>query len=234
MKNFNLNLFNLPKVKRVTVNGKRHYVTDDGKDSIPYPSVTTVLSADKASQKALHAWRRRVGFDEANRISRQAAGRGTSVHQLIEDYVQGVPTDLKEQNIMPHHQDMFNRLREVADEHIDNVRVIEGQMVSHHLRCAGTVDMIAEYDGVLSVIDWKTSKAKKTRSRVYNYFKQESAYAVMFEEVSSIPVSQLVTIMTTEDGYSQVFVEKRDDWIGKFIELRDEYESEVPSLSPPE
>lgn len=231
MKKFNLDLItDIPKLKRVMVDGKRHYITETHEQlqCDPYPSVTTILSSDKGQRKAIAQWRKRVGEKEANKISTQAAGRGTSVHQMIEDYVMGESVS---ESAMPHHIDMFNRLREVADEYIDNVRMIEGQMFSHHLRCAGTVDMIAEFDGVLSVIDWKTAKAKKQRSRIYNYFKQESAYAVMFEERTSIPVSQLVTVITTESGESQVFVEKRDDWISSFIELRDNYELELQSLS---
>lgn len=222
MKKFNLQLIeDLPKLKRVTVDGKRHYVGVDEELVIPYPSVTTVLSADKKQQRALHEWRKRVGTETANKISRQAAGRGTSVHQLIEDYIRGEESQGK---IMPHIKDMFMRLQMVADESIDNIRLIEGLLYSHHLRCAGTVDMIAEFDGKLSVIDWKTSKKRKTRSRIYNYFKQEAAYAVMFEEMTGLSVTQLVTVITTEEGESQVFIEHRDEWIGEFIKLRDEYE----------
>jgi len=121
---------------------------------------------------------------------------------------------------------MFTRLRDVADEHIDNIRVIEGLMYSDHLRTAGTVDMIAEFDGVLSVIDWKTAARRKTRSKIYNYFKQESAYAVMFEEMTGIPVTQLVTVITSSEGDSQVFVEHRDEWVPEFIKLRDDYEAQ--------
>ena len=128
---------------------------------------------------------------------------------------------------MPNAFDMFTRLRDVADKSIDNIRVIEGLMYSDHLRTAGTVDMIAEFDGVLSVIDWKTAARRKTRSKIYNYFKQEAAYAVMYEEMTGTPVTQLVTVITSSEGNSQVFVEHRDEWIGGFIELRDAYELEL-------
>jgi len=223
-KNFNLDLTDLPKVKRVTVEGKRHYVREDGSACVPYPSVTTITSSCKKLQAGLAAWKRRVGKAEAQKISTQASTRGTSVHQLIEDYCQGIES---EGNIMPNAFDMFTRLRDVADKSIDNIRVIEGLMYSDHLRTAGTVDMIAEFDGVLSVIDWKTAARRKTRSKIYNYFKQEAAYAVMYEEMTGIPVTQLVTVITSSEGNSQVFVEHRDEWIGGFIELRDAYELEL-------
>ena len=225
-KNFNLDLVELPKIKRVTVDGKRHYVREDGDVYMPYPSVTTVISSCKKTQAGLNAWKRRVGKKQAQKISTQASTRGTSVHQLIEDYCQNKES---EGTVMPNAFDMFTRLRDAADAHIDNIRVIEGLMYSDHLRTAGTVDMIAEFDGKLSVIDWKTSARRKTRSKVYNYFKQEAAYAVMFEEMTGQPVTQLVTIITDQEGGSQIFVEHRDEWIGEFIALRDAYELELQS-----
>jgi len=219
---FTLNLVDLPKVKRVTIDGKRYYVGENDSMMTPYPSVTSVLSSCKKKQKALHEWRKRVGAEEANKVSRRASSRGTAAHQMIENYVQGIPNE----NMMPVHVDLFSRLKQVADDHINNIRSIEGQMYSHHLRCAGTVDMIAEYDGKLAVIDWKTSARKKTKSQVEQYFMQESAYAVMFEEMTGIPVSRLVTVITTEEGETQVFEEKRDEWIDKFIDLRDQFEAQ--------
>jgi genome maintenance exonuclease 1 len=221
-KQFNLDFVELPKIKRVQVDGKRHYQLADG-ECVPYPSVTTILSGCKKSKKALHEWRRRVGAETANKISKQASERGTSVHQLIEDYCQNKESEGK---IMPNAADMFTRLRDVANESIDNIKLVEGLMYSEYLRTAGTVDMVAEFNGKLSVIDWKTSTRRKTRSRCYNYFKQEAAYAVMYEEMTGQPITQLVTVVTDQEGGSQVFVEHRDEWIGEFIVLRDQYEEE--------
>lgn len=223
-KTFNLDLVELPKIKRINVEGKRCYVREDGTESIPYPSVTTITSSCKKLQAGLNAWKRRVGKAEAQKISTQASTRGTSVHQLIEDYCQNQDST---KDAMPNEIDMFTRLRHVADKHIDNIRLIEGLMYSDHLQTAGTVDMVAEFDGKLSVIDWKTSSRRKTRSKIYNYFKQEAAYAVMFEEMTGLPVTQLVTVITTQEGGSQVFIEHRDEWIGEFIKLREEYALEL-------
>lgn len=221
-KQFNLDFVELPKIKRVQVDGKRHYQLADG-ECVPYPSVTTILSGCKKAKKALHEWRKRVGAETANKISRQATERGTSVHQLIEDYCQNKESTGK---IMPNAADMFSRLRDVANESIDNIKLVEGLMYSEYLRAAGTVDMVAEFNGKLSVIDWKTSTRRKTRSRCYNYFKQEAAYAVMYEEMTGQPITQLVTVVTDQEGGSQVFIEHRDEWIGEFLELRDQYEEE--------
>jgi len=228
-KTFNLNLVDLPKIKRVNVEGKRHYVMEDGTASIPYPSVTTILSSCKKTKRALFEWQKRVGKETAQKISTQASTRGTSVHQLIEDYC--LNKERGERKVMPNALELFFLLKQVADKRIDNIRVVEGLMYSNHLRAAGTVDMIAEFDGILSVIDWKTSAKRKTRSRIYNYFKQESAYAVMFEEMTGQPITQLVTVVVSQEGECQVFIEHRDDWIGEFIDLRDQYELELQGMS---
>jgi genome maintenance exonuclease 1 len=90
---------------------------------------------------------------------------------------------------------------------------------------AGTVDCIAKYDGKVSVIDFKTSKRKKSRDDVHDYFMQCSAYAVAFEERTGIPVSRLVILMAVDDEDPIIFNEKRDDWINSFIQLRDDYRS---------
>jgi genome maintenance exonuclease 1 len=227
-KTFNLELVELPKIKRINIDGKRHYVREDGTSCTPYPSVTTIISSCKNTTRALNEWRKRVGHETANKISSQAASKGTSVHQLIEDYCLNKESSGK---VMPNSLDMFSRLRMVADEYIDNIKVVEGLMYSDHLRTAGTVDMIAEFDGKLSIIDWKTSSRRKTRSKAYNYFKQEAAYAVMFEEMTSIPVTQLVTVITDQEGGCSVFIEHRDEWIDDFIKLRDSYELELQGVS---
>lgn len=124
---------------------------------------------------------------------------------------------------MPNEYELFVNLRNVANEHIDNLRSVEGQMMSHYLKVAGTVDLIAEWDGRLAVIDWKTSLKPKSMDRLEGYFMQEAAYAVMFEENTKIPVDTLVTIIACETGEVQVVKQKRDDWIGKFMKLRSEY-----------
>lgn len=213
----NLELIDLPVVKRKNIDGKRLYVRDG--ESVGHPSVTTITSTEKKSRKALHEWRKRVGPEEANRVARQASARGTACHKLIEDYILGQELDKRN----PFQYEMFLRLKSVADDHIGKVLCIEGKMVSDHLRVGGTVDLIGEFNGRISVVDWKTARRKKTPDKIETYFMQKSAYAVMFEENTGIPVDRLVTVITTEDGHCQVFVRRRDDWIHKFIELRNAY-----------
>lgn len=222
-KKYNLDLItNLPILEQVDIGGKRHYSGVGGK---PYPSVTTVLSADPSSKKGLDRWRKRVGEEEANKVSTQALSKGNDVHEMIERHILGE----EQTKMMPNVKALFAGLRDVADARINNVRMVEGQLFSHHLEVAGTVDLVAEFDGRLSIIDWKTSSKEKPRKFINNYFKQESAYAVMFEERTGIPIEQLVTIIAHPEG-TQVFVEHRDNWIEGFKDLRELYEKQQGRL----
>jgi genome maintenance exonuclease 1 len=217
---FDINLIELPEVKQVNEDGTRYY-TDGGEKK--YPSVTTILGADPEKLKSIAQWRERVGDEEANRISTQAAGRGTRTHALIESYIMNEELP----DSMPDAQGYFLAMKNTIDSYVNNIRVVEGKMLSDHLRCAGTVDCIAEYRGEMAIIDWKTSNRMKRKSEnaMQGYFKQAAAYAVMFEENTKIPVKKLVIIMSTSNGECQLFVEDRDSWIDKFIEMRDYYES---------
>lgn len=201
-----------PSLKRVDSPQGRVYQTATG---LKYPSVTSVLSMmDKSS---LYEWRKRVGEEEANRVSARAAKRGTAIHSLCEDYLYG-------KNPEPSMFDaqVFNSIKPHLDK-IDNIHALESKLYSNYLQVAGTVDCIAEYERKLSVIDFKTSRRIKTKDEIPGYFIQTSAYAVAFEELTGIPVSRLVIIMGVDDEHPLVFNEKRDNWIGQFIELREAY-----------
>ena len=189
-----------------------------------FPSVTTVLS--RKSAEGIKAWRKRVGEAKAQAITTKAARRGTKAHLLIEDYILGENTH-DDDRIMPEDRELAAKLKIAANESIDNIRVVEGQMFSEFLRVAGTVDCIAEYNGRLAVIDWKTSAREKKKEWVDGYFMQAAAYAVMFEENTSIPIDTLVVVIAhDESNQPQIFVEKRDDWINEFIKYRDKFEEE--------
>lgn len=216
----------LPVLEQVEVNGVRHY-TAEGVG--PYPSVTTVLSSDKSKEDSIKKWRERVGEEEANRVSHQATQRGTAVHQIMEDYILDQDPITKP---MPIHLATASKLKKWVDIYVGDVKLVEGQLFSHHLRTAGTVDLVAEWEGEMAIIDWKTSKYAKKRHYIENYFMQEAAYAVMFEERTGIPVKKLVTAVAYDEpnGGTQLFVENRDDWIDKFIELREMYDTQLQSM----
>ena len=197
----------------------RLYETPDG---VKYPSITTVLSI--LSQDAIQAWRRRVGEEEANRISSRASKRGTAVHAIVEDYLNNVE-DYKEKyplNII----DNFLPLKKILDTRIGKIYAQEVPMFSHHLRVAGRVDCVAEFDGKLSIIDFKTSMKPKRLDWIKNYFMQESAYSIMWEERTGRPITQLVTIISVDNHEPQIFIEHRDNWVRPLRDTIAQYNEE--------
>jgi hypothetical protein len=200
-------------LERITnEDGKRVYNTPTGKK---YPSVTTVTGLYKMAQ--IMEWRKRVGEEVANKISSEASGRGTRIHELCEYYLKG-----QELEINYRDTDMFESIKPYLDK-IDNIHALETPLYSDHLEVAGTVDCIAEYDGRLSIIDFKTSRRWKSADDIHDYFMQTACYAVAFEERTKLPVTQLVIIMAVDNNDPLIFKEHRDKWIGGFIELRDKY-----------
>jgi len=183
------------------------------------PSVTTVLSI--LSEDHIRAWRARVGEEEANKVSHRASTRGTAVHSIIENYL-----DNKEdfaEGFMPNILDNFKPVQSILDEKIGKIYAQECPLYSNHLGLAGRVDCIAEWEGKLSIIDFKTSKKIKKHDWITNYFIQESAYAIMWEERTGIPITQLVTLIAVDNEEPQVFIEHRDNWTDKLLETINEY-----------
>jgi genome maintenance exonuclease 1 len=221
---FGLGKRRLPVLEQYTApDGVRFYNTPSGEK---YPSVTTVLSI--LGREAIANWRKRVGAENANTIARVAAGRGTGVHNRIETYLNNVegihpPTPLV--------QEMFGSIRPELDK-INNIHCQETRMFSHHLRMAGTVDCIGEYDGRLSVIDFKTSTKPKQEEWISSYFMQCAAYAIMYEEIAFIPITQLVVLVAVEEDCTvQVFKQHRDNWAKPLLKVREQYEMENRSLT---
>ena len=205
----------LPKLERDTApDGTRVYKTPSGR---AYPSVTTVTGLHSA--KGIAEWRKRVGNEEANKISGRASARGTRIHSLCESYLRGEPT-----NPDIFDTEMFGSITDWLSE-IDNIHALEDPLYSDYLEVAGTVDCIAEFQGKLSVIDFKTSSKPKDRDDIHNYFMQTAAYAVAFEERTGIPVGRLVIIMAVDNDDPRLFIEKRDNWIGGFRKLRHDYKN---------
>ena len=203
----------LPKLERVTnPDGKRVYKTPSG---AAYPSVTTVTGLHTA--KGIAEWRARVGNEEANRISARASSRGTRIHSLCESYLRGKSA---EPDIFD--AEMFSSIKFLLND-IDNIHCLEDPLYSDHLQVAGTVDCIAEFQGKLSVIDFKTSSRPKDRDDIHNYFMQTAAYAVAFEERTKIPIGRMIIIMAVDNDDPRWFIEKRDNWIGGFKKLRLDY-----------
>ena len=204
-----------------TINGKRYYTTPEGKH---YPSVTTVTGM--LNKKWIKAWRKKIGEEKANKISRKAAGRGTRYHHLQEDFLNNKLTEERLKEATPLDLMMFNQTKELTSK-LGDIYMLEGSMYSNELEIAGRVDCVAEFAGKVSVIDFKTSTRRKSPSQVKSYFLQETAYATMFEEMYSVPIERIVTIVSVEEtGQSQLFVEEPKNWIEPFKELRNQYREE--------
>lgn len=203
----------LPTIEQINEDSGRMYDIQ----GVRYPSITTMLS--HFAKTDIMNWRDRIGADEANKISRKAAVRGTKFHKICENYMTHEDMEFE----TPLLQHMFINTKKYLDC-IDNVHIIESRLYSHHLRLAGTVDCIAEYNGRLSVIDFKTSLKPKRKDWVSSYFIQASAYCIMYEELLKIPVSDVVIIVGVEGSETQVFHEKRDNFTKELLRKRNEYE----------
>ncbi len=194
----------------------RRYVTLDGN---AYPSVTTVLSI--LNEESIAKWRARVGEEEANRIGNRATTRGTAVHSLIEKYLKNEP-DCRE-GFLPHVVQSLENLKPLLDKHVTKVYAQEIPLYSDHLQLAGTCDAVVEWDGVPTIVDWKTSRRPKKKANIGNYFMQLAAYAVMWEERTGMPIQNTRIVMDVDDFHPVMYKETRDAWIDKLIETRDEY-----------
>lgn len=203
MKTFNhTGIIDPIEMDTVTIDGKRYYVTPTG---FKHPSVTTVISNNSRKQKVLAEWRRRVGQQKAQQISTRASGRGTRYHKLVEDYLNN-ELNLERYKDQPLPVLMFNSTIKILDR-INNIYLQEAALYSDTLGIAGRVDCIAEFDGELSIIDFKTSSKVKEENHLYDYYVQECAYACMLQEIYGLTVKKLVTIVSCEDGDSQVSIQ---------------------------
>ena len=200
------------KLVQVNSKGGRYYETPTG---AKYPSVTSITKLH--NQESIQAWKDKVGEEEAGKISRRALARGNKIHSLAEKYL------LNEGDLSDDFSKAdFGVMIPYLDK-INNIHCLETQLYSDHLKTAGTVDCIGEYEGKLTVIDFKTSAKLKKREWVKDYFMQCSAYAVMYEERTGTPIERLLLIINVEDEGVQLMDGKRDDYIDDFLDLRETF-----------
>lgn len=203
---FNHIQHDFPKITTDNSTGKRLYLTPTGDR---YPSVTTVLS--EYGKKELLEWRAKVGEEKANEISRKATTRGTGVHKAIERHLLNEEIDVMRENMMPNVRNLFVKMKtELAK--INNIHCLETKLFSHELKLAGQVDCIAEHNGILSVIDFKTSVRLKKKENIANYFMQGVAYGTMFTELTGIPFERVVIIIGVDTAnFCQTMIAQGDD-----------------------
>jgi genome maintenance exonuclease 1 len=204
----------LPQLERETIDGVRYYKIPDETELLKFVSITSVTSHH--NKHIFEQWRQRVGEAEANRVNKQATSRGTDLHTLVEKHLLN-ESELPDVQLISKH--LFKIIKPEIDK-INNIYALESSLYSKVLGIAGTVDCIAEYNGELSVIDFKTSKKEKPRDWIEHYFVQAAAYACMFYELTGISVKKLVILMACEDGDCVVY-EEYDK--AKYIKLLSSY-----------
>ena len=199
-----------PSLSRETVDGVRYYDTPNGKKLV---SITSVIS--HYNREIFREWRAKVGEQEANKVTKQATSRGTDMHTLAEYYLK----NSKLPSVQPLSEMLFKQAKPTLNK-IDNIHAQEQALFSYELGIAGSVDCIAEYEGELAIIDFKTAKKPKPKKWVDHHFVQCAAYACMLYEMTGIMVKKFVIIMSCEDGEVVVYEEydKR-----KYINLLSEY-----------
>ena len=202
----------LPVTKGKKIDGFRFYDID-GK---AYPSITTVLGIQKKAQ--LQEWRDKIGENVANWEMGRAARRGKATHTLIEQYLKGLTPS--ERGVLP--LGLFRLIKPYVDQ-IDNIHCLETIMYSKELTIAGQVDCIAEYNGKLSVIDFKTANKERQESWIENYFMQTTAYAKMYEEIFGKKIEQIVILLASEDGSTQYFIKETKDYMTPLMKSIDDF-----------
>lgn len=196
------------------MNGKRYYITPEGK----FPSITSVLGA--FPNPALHEWRKRVGAEEANRVSRVASNRGTKTHLICEKYLSN--EEISKKDFMPDAIQSFYSMKPFLNK-INNIHKLEVPLYSRRLKVAGRCDGIAEYDGVLSIIDFKTSKKEKQEDWILDYFLQTTFYGLCYMELTGIKINQIVVLISVDDGDPQEFIKPIENYMKPTISKIKEY-----------
>jgi len=210
---FNHVELNLPSLEREMIDGVRYYKVGDKDELQKFVSITSVIS--HFNKEKFASWRQRVGNEEADKITRKATSRGTDLHTLVEDYLHNRNLS----DVQPISEHLFKIAKPTLNR-INNIYTLEGSLYSQYLGVAGTVDCIAEFDGELSIIDFKTSKQPKPRDWIDGYFVQCCAYACMLHELTGLSVKKFVIIMTCENGEVEVYEEYDKT---KYIRLLTQY-----------
>lgn len=210
----------LEELNATTTEEGRKYRRENGTE---YPSVTTVVGHEK--KKFFAEWRRN-NPQESMRVLR----RGNSVHKLIEDYLNNEEIE--------NPTGLFNQIKPYLDRHVNNILAQEVPLYSDLLRLAGRVDCIAEYDGKLSIIDFKGSTKEKSKSDIKEYFMQATAYAIMWRELTDQIIDQVVIMITTEEGSVQIFKDNPLNYVSLLKHTIDKYYAEkrdanevIPNIS---
>ena len=214
-----LNLPHLPKLKETTINGKRHYVTEDG---LILPSVTTILSAQPKPQ--VDAWAKRLGPEKVKQALHKATTRGNGLHFLIESFLNN--DDISSVSAMPDATEMMFALRPYLNK-INNIHYLEVPLFSKLMGMAGRADCIAHYDGLLSIVDFKQARKTRTEAMVHSYLLQATAYAGLYEDMTGMKIKQIVVMMAVENAKPQIFIKNPRQYVPDLINAIKTYKNSL-------
>ena len=207
----------IPKIKQINVDGVRHYETPDGM----FISITSLLK--DYTPEGILEWRKSVGDDVADHVMRNATVRGNKVHKIIENCLSNKP----ETDLVGNHgvlaAGLFQLMVPALDK-IDQIRGLEQAVYSKRLGVAGRIDCVAEYDGKLSTIDFKTASRKRDEINE-NYLVQATFYSIAWQEHTSEKIDQIVILTVTEDGVLTVHKDDPSLYVEKLEKMVAEHNS---------
>ena len=206
MATFLHNWLEFPTLSKIEENGCRYYITPEGNK---YKSVTSVLNEYFSNEKLLE-WKKRVGEEHSQKVSRQALSRGSAVHKIAEQYLHN---NNEWKKALPIHLETFLQVKPILDKNVGSIYGIESTLYSDKLCVAGTCDLLCGFDGYNSVVDFKTSKRKKTKEEITNYFLQAAAYSYMANELTGLQFPYIIVVMMVDDGFPLIFREKASDYM---------------------
>jgi hypothetical protein len=206
---------------KTSITGKRLYEVSPG---LWYPSITTVIGAEPEKVAALEAWRQSYGVDRAKERTDKAAERGTTVHDHLDDYLNGKDVVLDKDTVDVIVRAPYNQIKRELNAHLTEIVVNEVPLYSHLLKTAGRVDLIGSWDGKRSIIDFKTADKKKTEQQIEGYFLQTTAYALCWYEMCGELIEDIVVIIGNEKLFKpQIFRKTIYPYIRKVEKLFDDY-----------
>lgn len=206
----------LPHLEQVTLPVGRYYRHPNGNR---YISVTTALGTVTDKKDYLDRWRKSVGEEEAAGIARNAALKGTDLHEMLENYVSNQPNYSR--GYSPVAKQLFNDLKPYLDSNIDEVYGIELKLFSDTLKLAGTADLVCKWQGRPAIVDYKNARNPRTEDQIKDYYLQSTAYSIMFEELTGIKTDRFVILMAVRNNPPQIWMGKRSDHINKVLEMKE-------------
>ena len=216
--------YSYPKSSRAKLDGLRHYTIDGSQKKLP--SVTTVLgqTQPKDKQESLERWRNRVGLREAQKITRDAAIRGTAMHKYLEDLIRGQ----RSLDLTPLGVEATKMAEIIVERGLNDCSEIYGieATLFYPNLYAGSVDLVAKYKDKVSIIDFKQTNKPKQREWIGDYFLQMAAYGMAHDAVYGTSIEQGVIMMCSKDGYYQQFMIEGDEFRRakhKFLGRLDEF-----------